>query len=100
MGHCSLLECRGLALSPVLLKFFRPCVDQALDANLKIIEESSAALATTDDWVLTYPPVGTRPSGRSAPTPLGGVIVSQPKLSSSAHRFNTLVQVISKLFSM
>ncbi|KAF5207917.1 Exocyst complex component exo84b like [Thalictrum thalictroides] len=92
LGHCSLLENRGLALSPVLLKLFRPCVEQALDANLKRIEESSASLAAADDWVLTYPPVSTRSSGRSAPTSLGGVIVSQPKLSSSAHRFNTMVQ--------
>ncbi|XP_010255764.1 PREDICTED: exocyst complex component EXO84A [Nelumbo nucifera] len=80
LGHCSLLEARGLALCPVLLKLFRPSIEQALHANLKRIEESSAALAVADDWVLTYPPVGTRSSG------------SQPKLSSSAHRFNSMVQ--------
>ncbi|OVA13460.1 hypothetical protein BVC80_8173g10 [Macleaya cordata] len=92
LGHCSLLESRGLALCPVLLRLFRSSVEQALDANLKRIEESSAALAAADDWVLTYPPVGTRPSGRSAATSLGCMIVSQPKLSSSAHRFNSMVQ--------
>ncbi|KAF9609113.1 hypothetical protein IFM89_013367 [Coptis chinensis] len=92
LGHCSLLESRGLALCPVLLKLFRPCVEQALDANLKRIEESSAALAAADDWVLTYPPFGTRSSGRSTSTSLGSVIVSQPKLSSSAHRFNNMAQ--------
>ncbi|KAL5722468.1 Exocyst complex component exo84b [Ranunculus cassubicifolius] len=91
LGHCSLLESRGLALSPVLLKLFRPSVEQALDANLKRIEESSAALAAADDWVLSYPPVGSLPSRRSTTT-LGTVILSQPKLSSSAHRFNTMVQ--------
>ncbi|RZC54957.1 hypothetical protein C5167_013799 [Papaver somniferum] len=92
LGHCSLLESRGLALCPVLLRLFRPSVEQALDANLKRIEESSAALAAADDWVLTYPPVGTRPSGRSATTSIGSLIASQPKLSSSAHRFNSMVQ--------
>ncbi|RVW14575.1 Exocyst complex component EXO84B [Vitis vinifera] len=50
LGHCSLLEARGLALCPVLLKLFRPSVEQALDANLKRIEESTAALAAADDW--------------------------------------------------
>ncbi|WRX25983.1 hypothetical protein QQP08_018470, partial [Theobroma cacao] len=55
LGHCSLLEAHGLALCPVLLKLFRPSVEQALDANLKRIEESTAVLAAADDWVLTYP---------------------------------------------
>ncbi|XP_057949314.1 exocyst complex component EXO84A [Malania oleifera] len=89
LGHCSLLEARGLALSPVLLKFFKPCVEQALNANLKRIEQSSAALAAADDWLLAYPPLGTR---SLSTTSLGSVIASQPKLSSSAHRFNSLVQ--------
>ncbi|EOY25712.1 F14N23.28, putative [Theobroma cacao] len=57
LGHCSLLEAHGLALCPVLLKLFRPSVEQALDANLKRIEESTAVLAAADDWVLTYPQV-------------------------------------------
>ncbi|CAL5427714.1 unnamed protein product [Camellia sinensis] len=35
LGHCSLLEARGLALCPVLLRPFRPSVEQALEANLK-----------------------------------------------------------------
>ncbi|RWW07764.1 hypothetical protein GW17_00028838 [Ensete ventricosum] len=57
IGHCSMLEARGrLSLSSVLLKLFRPSVEQALNANLKRIEESTAALAAADDWVLTYPP--------------------------------------------
>ncbi|XP_042504737.1 exocyst complex component EXO84B-like [Macadamia integrifolia] len=92
LGYCSLLEARGLALCPVLLKLFRPSVEQALNANLKRIEESSAALAAADDWVLTYPPLGTRPLGRSSTASLGSVISSQPKLSSSAHKFNSMVQ--------
>ncbi|XP_047309727.1 exocyst complex component EXO84A [Impatiens glandulifera] len=91
MGHCSMLEARGLSLSPVLLKLFRPCVEQALSANLKRIEHCTAALAAADDWSLSYPPVATRPLGSSS---LGSVIASQPKLSSSAHRFNSLVQEI------
>ncbi|XP_059658515.1 exocyst complex component EXO84A [Cornus florida] len=88
LGYCSLLEARGLALSPVLLKIVRPCVEQAVTANLKRIEHSTAAFAAADDWSLSYPPVSIRPLGTS----LGSVIASQPKLSSSAHRFNSMVQ--------
>nr|CAD1828001.1 unnamed protein product [Ananas comosus var. bracteatus] len=88
IGHCSLLEARGLSLCSVLLKLFRPSVEQALDANLKRIEESTAALAAADDWALTSPPSATRTSTRTTTTNL----VSQPKLSSSAHRFNSMVQ--------
>lgn len=95
LGHCSLLEARGLALCPVLLKLFRPSVEQALDANLKRIEESTAALAAADDWELTYPPSVTRASGRSAGAVPGSTGAYQHKLSSSAHRFNLMVQVMS-----
>ncbi|KAL8098758.1 hypothetical protein AgCh_031475 [Apium graveolens] len=91
LGHCSLLEARGLALCPLLLKLFRPSVEQALDANLKRIEESTAALAAADDWELTYPSTIARQSGRSS-TSLGTSISYQHKLSSSAHRFNMMVQ--------
>ncbi|KAI8528452.1 hypothetical protein RHMOL_Rhmol12G0149400 [Rhododendron molle] len=89
LGHCSLLESRGLALSPVLLRLFRPCIEQALSANLKRIEHSTAAFAAADDWSLAYPPVGTRSLGSAS---LGSVIASQSKLSSSAHRFNSMAQ--------
>ncbi|KAL9351225.1 hypothetical protein Peur_053905 [Populus x canadensis] len=92
LGHCSLLEARGLALCPVLIKLFRPSVEQALNANIKRIEESTAALAAADDWVLTYPPTSTRQSGRSSVTSLGNAAVFQHKLTSSAHRFNLMVQ--------
>ncbi|KAJ4838795.1 Exocyst complex component exo84b [Turnera subulata] len=91
LGHCSLLESRGLALCPVLLRLFRPSVEQALDANLKRIEESTAALAAADDWVLTYPPTTTRQSGRSSVTSVN-TTAFQHKLTSSAHRFNLMVQ--------
>jgi hypothetical protein len=93
LGHCSLLEARGLALCPVLLKLFRPSVEQALDANLKRIEESTAALAAADDWVLTYPSTATRQSGRPSSASLGNTTAFQHKLTSSAHRFNLMVQV-------
>ena len=93
LGHCSLLEARGLALCPVLLKLFRPSVEQALDANLKRIEESTAALAAADDWVLTYPPTTTRQSGRPSSVSLSNSAAFQHKLTSSAHRFNLMVQV-------
>ncbi|XP_041005813.1 exocyst complex component EXO84B-like [Juglans microcarpa x Juglans regia] len=91
IGHCSLLEARGLALCPVLLRLFRPSVEQALDANLKRIEESTAALAAADDWILTCPPA-TRQSGRPSSTSLGSAMAFQHKLTSSAHRFNLMVQ--------
>lgn len=55
LGHCSLLEGCGLVRCLVLLKLFRLSVEQALD-NMKWIEESIAALATADDWELTYSP--------------------------------------------
>ncbi|KAL1538005.1 Exocyst complex component exo84b [Salvia divinorum] len=92
LGHCSLLEARGLALCPVLIKLFRPSVEQALDANLKRIEESTAALAAADDWELTYPPNSVRLSGRTTAAVSGSALAHQHKLSSSAHRFNTMVQ--------
>lgn len=92
LGHCSLLEARGLSLCPVLLKLFRPSVEQALDANLKRIEESTAALAAADDWELVNPPSVTRQSGRSTSSALASTISYQYKLSSSAHRFNLMVQ--------
>ncbi|KAK4771876.1 hypothetical protein SAY86_013651 [Trapa natans] len=91
LGHCSLLEARGLALCPTLLKLFRPSVEQALEANLKRIEESTAALAAADEWVLTYPPTGTRQSGRLTSS-IGNASSFQHKLTSSAHRFNFMVQ--------
>ncbi|PON71028.1 Exocyst component Exo84, C-terminal [Trema orientale] len=92
LGHCSLLEARGLALCPVLLKLFRPSVEQALDANLKRIEESTAALAAADDWILTYPSTSTRQSGRLSSSSVGNTAAFQHKLTSSAHRFNLMVQ--------
>ncbi|KAH1066647.1 hypothetical protein J1N35_031634 [Gossypium stocksii] len=92
LGHCSLLEARGLALCPVLLKLFRPSVEQALNANLKRIEESTAALAAADDWVLTYPPGSTRQSSWPSSASLGNTTAFQHKLTSSAHRFNSMVQ--------
>ncbi|KAK9924030.1 hypothetical protein M0R45_032419 [Rubus argutus] len=92
LGHCSLLEARGLALCPVLLKLFRPSVEQALEANLKRIEESTAALAAADDWVLTAAPTATRQPGRPSSSSLGNSTAFQHKLTSSAHRFNLMVQ--------
>ncbi|KAG7537296.1 Cullin repeat-like-containing domain superfamily [Arabidopsis suecica] len=82
LGHCSLLEARGLSLCPVLLRHFKPIVEQALEANLKRIEENTAAMAAADDWVLTCPPAGSRHASTAF----------QNKLTSSAHRFNLMVQ--------
>ena len=90
LGHCSLLEARGLSLCPVLLKHFKPVVEQALEANLKRIEDNTAAMAAADDWVLTYPPAGSRHVGTAF----------QNKLTSSAHRFNLMVQVDNLLSNL
>ncbi|KAK7255030.1 hypothetical protein RIF29_28432 [Crotalaria pallida] len=93
LGHCSLLEARGLALCPVLLKLFRPSVEQALDANLKRIQESTAALAAADDWVLTHPTMANRhQTGRPSSISVGNTAAFPHKLTSSAHRFNLMVQ--------
>jgi hypothetical protein len=85
-----LLEARGLSVSSVLLKQFKPSLEQALDANLRRIEESTAALAAADNWILTYPSTGIRPLARLSAANLA----LQPKLSNSAHRFNSMVQVM------
>ncbi|KAF8040559.1 hypothetical protein BT93_B2707 [Corymbia citriodora subsp. variegata] len=92
LGYCSVLEARGLALSPVLLRLFKPCVEQALNANLRRIEQSSAALAAADDWSLAYSPLGGRPMRVSSSTFLSSTTAVHPKLSSSANKFNTMVQ--------
>ncbi|KAK7367981.1 hypothetical protein VNO80_10002 [Phaseolus coccineus] len=90
MSHCYLLEATGLALSPVLIKYFRPFVEQALKTDLKRIEQSSSALAAAEDWVLAYAPTSSRSSGQppSSHSTLG---LLQPKLSISAHKFNSMV---------
>ncbi|KAL1355149.1 hypothetical protein HN51_007196 [Arachis hypogaea] len=88
MSHCQLLEANGLALSPVLLKHFRPLVEQALNNNLKRIEQTTAAIALGEEWSLVYAPT----SRNSGLAPASSVSSSQPKLSSSAHKFNSLVQ--------
>ncbi|KAF7843143.1 exocyst complex component EXO84B [Senna tora] len=92
LGHCSLLEARGLALCPVLLKLFRPSVEQALNANLKRIQESTAALAAADDWVLICPPMANRQTGRPSSISINNTTAFQHKLTSSAHHFNLMVQ--------
>ncbi|KAL6187404.1 hypothetical protein ACLB2K_038803 [Fragaria x ananassa] len=90
LGHCSLLESRGLCLSPVLLRLFKPFLEQALSCNLRRIEQSCSALAVADDWFLLHPTIGARPSGSTSS--LTSLSSYQPKLSSSAHRFNSMVQ--------
>ncbi|XP_010685180.2 exocyst complex component EXO84B [Beta vulgaris subsp. vulgaris] len=92
LGHCSLLEDRGLSLCPTLVKLFRPSVEQAVDANFKRIEESTAALAAADDWILTYPSSVARQSGRPSSTSVASIVGYQYKLTSSAHRLILMVQ--------
>lgn len=93
LGHCSLLEEQGLTLCPMLLKLLRPSVEQALRANLTMIGDSVAALAAADEWVLDHPPQRGS-AGMRLPQGLPGIVTSSLKLSSSAHRFNFMVQVL------
>ncbi|KAL3689465.1 hypothetical protein R1sor_015774 [Riccia sorocarpa] len=102
IGHCSLLEDQGLALSSLLTKLVRPSVEQALEANLKRIEESVTVLSAADDWMMTSVLAAQpRTQGRSS-APTGYNI--HLRLSSSAHRFNSMVQDfledVSPLISM
>ncbi|KAG5068001.1 hypothetical protein AAZX31_01G037900 [Glycine max] len=91
MSHCYQLEASGLALSPILIKYFRPFVKQALNTNLRRIEQSSSALAAADDWFLAYAPTSSRHSGLP-PSSSHSNLSFQPKLSRSAHKFNSMVQ--------
>ncbi|CAI8593674.1 unnamed protein product [Vicia faba] len=95
LSHCHLLEASGMALSPVLIKHFRPFVEQALHTNLKRIEQSSAALAAADDWLLAYAPTSRSNNTALPPASSYSSLNSyQPKLSISAHKFNSMVQEI------
>lgn len=89
LGYCSLLEQQGLALCPTLMKFFRPTVEQALQANLRHIEESVSVLAAADNWVVYHASGATRLGSRAH---VSGALFTQSKLTSSAHRFQALIQ--------
>lgn len=80
LGHCALLEERGLTLCPTLSKLIRPSVEQALKANLTSIIESVGSLASTDNWSLD---IQRGPRGPA----------SNLRLTTSGHRFLYLVQV-------
>ncbi|KAG0583730.1 hypothetical protein KC19_3G158800 [Ceratodon purpureus] len=93
-GHCSLLEAQGLTMCPLLTKVFRSSVKQAMEANLKRIEESVTALASADDWTLTFHQQtalfnSRLPSSLGLRKSLGRASV---KLSCSAHRFSSMAQ--------
>ncbi|XP_054822886.1 exocyst complex component EXO84A-like [Prosopis cineraria] len=90
LSHCYILEAQGLALSPVLLKQFRPFVENALNTNLKRIEQCCAARAAADDWLLAYSP-SSRLSGLTSAASLMNASQA-PKLSSSAQKFNSMIQ--------
>lgn len=80
LGHCALLEERGLTLCPTLSKLIRPSVEQAMKANLTSTMESVNSLAAADNWTMDTQrgPRGT---------------VSSLRLTTSGHRFLFLVQV-------
>eukprot|EP00250_Pteridium_aquilinum_P010109 c19160_g1_i1 orf=582-2723(-) len=78
LGYCSLLEDEGLTLCPALSKLFRPSVEKTLEANVMHMKEALTVAASVDDWEVSLP------SGSSG--------VSHLKLSSSAQKFQKLVQ--------
>lgn len=82
LGHCALLEERGLTLCPTLSKLVRPSVEQALKANLTSLVENVSSLVVVDNWTLDI----SRQGG-----PRGAV--SHLRLTTSGHRFLLLVQV-------
>ena len=82
LGHCALLEERGLNLCPTLSKLIRPSVEQALKVNLTSIMKNVGSLAAVDNWTLDLSP---QRAVRGA--------VSNLRLTSSGHRFLLLMQV-------
>ncbi|KAH6815675.1 Vps51/Vps67 family of vesicular protein [Perilla frutescens var. frutescens] len=88
LGHSLLLEDRGLSLCPTVLKFFRPFLEQALSTTLKKIDLCTAAIAASEDWSLCHSPI----AGRSWGTASVSMATSHQKLSSSSHRFHTMIQ--------
>jgi len=70
-----------------LLKLFRPIVEEALEANLKRIEESIVSLVVVDDWVLTHSLTITRLFSRASNASTGD-IGFQLNFSSNTHNFN------------
>jgi hypothetical protein len=96
-GHCSLLEAQGLTMCPLLAKVFRSSVEQAMEANLKRIEESVTALASADDWTLPcYQQTSLFNSRRSLSLAFGKTLGrASVMLSSSAYRFSSMAQVDS-----
>lgn len=90
LGHSLLLEDRGLALCPTIFKFFRPFLEQALTTTLKKIDLCTAAIAASEDWSLSHSPI----AGRSWNTASNSMATSHQKLSSSGHRFHTMIQVL------
>ena len=90
VSHCSLLEDHGLAMAPVLLRSVRPSVEKALDANVKRIDDSVTAMAAADDWSMQPVPLNPRsPATRVH----AGMPLANFKLSSSAYRLYSMVQV-------
>ena len=92
LGYCALLEVQGLTLCPTLLKLFRPNLEQALQENLRHIEETISVLASTDDWVVYN---ASSESWSLIRRQMSGGLLTDFKMSSSGHRFQMLIQVIS-----
>jgi hypothetical protein len=91
LGYCSQLEVQGLALCPILLKLFRPDIEQALQENLKQIEETISVLVSSEDWAVHNSSSGSWSLVRRH---MSGGVTKDFKLSNSAHKFQMLIQVI------
>eukprot|EP00249_Psilotum_nudum_P020293 c27639_g1_i1 orf=288-2651(+) len=84
VGHCSLLEQEGIALCPLLLRLLKPCVEAAMEATWRFIEETVCSVIVTDNWNLNLSPNMLVANRVSYSMTL--------KLSISAHRLNSMIQ--------
>ncbi|KAH9287978.1 hypothetical protein KI387_032095 [Taxus chinensis] len=95
VGHCSLLEAQGIALCPYLLKLIQPCMEEVLAVYLKRIETSVSIVAANDDWVVTSSCVQNHLLDKHSNLPnIAGDLAAQLTLTSSAHKFISMVQDI------
>eukprot|EP01018_Ginkgo_biloba_P030440 Gb_10716 [translate_table: standard] len=99
VGHCCLLEAQGIALCPYLLKLIRPCLQGVLEVNLKRVQITVGVFVANDDWALTSSLVTNCFLDQWSYLPTaGGGLATQFTLTSSAHKFISMVQLHSRDF--
>ncbi|GLJ53454.1 hypothetical protein SUGI_1140130 [Cryptomeria japonica] len=95
VGHCSLLEGQGIALCPYLLKLIKPFMEEVLAVNIKRIEINVSIAAANDDWLVTSSHVlNLFVDKHSNLSNIAGDLATQCRLTSSAHKFISMVQDI------